>query len=79
MKIKILKGEHLFLKNGTHICDEKGIAQRAQEDVECDISFSHTARVKEIIKADRLNRGLDENGIPIPEPVIEEPSSPVEE
>lgn len=73
MKIKILAGEHLFSEQGTHVCDSNGIALRAVEDVEIEVA-ERVEIVLELIKNDRLNLGLDENGDPIPEPVIEQPA-----
>ena len=75
MKIKILKDEYLFSEQGTHVCDAQGFAIKASEDVECEVSDEHAERIKELLKAERLNRGLDEEGNPIPPPA----SSPVEE
>mgnify|MGYP003329526729 CR=1 FL=1 len=72
MKIKILAGEYLISEQGTHICDSNGFAMRAEEDTECEIK-ERVDVVLEIIKNDRLNHGLDENGNPIPEPIIETP------
>ena len=80
MKIKIRKNEALFSQEGLHILDEKGIAILAQEDTECDIAEEHVERVKQIVIAQRLRYGLDENGdVPVAkelvaeEPVAEEP------
>lgn len=82
MKIKILKDEYLFSEQGTHVCDKHGFAIKASEDVECEVNEEHAERVKALLKASRLNAGLDEEGNPIPasEPVvIEQPVAPVEE
>lgn len=66
MLIKILKGEELFSKQGTHICDSNGIAIVAIEDTECEID-DRIETVKNILKQKRLDRGLDEDGNPIPQ------------
>lgn len=89
MKIKILKDEYLFSEQGTHVCDEHGFAIKASENVECEVNEEHAERVKALLKENRLNAGLDEEGnlIPAPEPiapieepvVIEQPVAPVEE
>ena len=71
MKIKIRKNEALFSQEGLHILDEKGIAVLAQEDIECDIAEEHFERVKQIVIAQRLRYGLDENR---DVPVVEEPA-----
>jgi len=63
--MKILKGEHLFSALGTHICDAKGVAIKATEDVECDIIPEHFDRVKSIIETERSIKGLDAEGKPI--------------
>lgn len=60
--MKILKGEELFNKDGLHILDAKGIAMKAEEDTECEILPEHLDRVKSIVIANRLAKGLDENG-----------------
>lgn len=60
--MKILKGEHLFSKDGLHILDDKGIAIRAEQDTECEILPEQLDRVKQIVFNDRLAKGLDENG-----------------
>lgn len=62
MNIKILKNEYLFSKDGYHICDENGFATMAQEDCEILVEDKQAERVLSIIKKDRENRGLDENG-----------------
>lgn len=66
MLIKILKGEELFSKEGTHICDGNGIAIVATEDTECEVN-DRIDIVKNILKQKRLDRGLDEDGNPVPE------------
>lgn len=73
MLIKILKGEELFSEQGTHICNEQGIAIVASEDIDCEVN-ERIDIVRELLKASRLNRGLDENGDPIP---VEIPQQPV--
>ena len=76
--MKILKGEHLFNKEGLHILDSKGIAVVAGQDTECDILPEHLDRVKQIVVNNRLAKGLDEDGNEIKkeEPkdeIVEEP------
>lgn len=66
MLIKILKGEELFSREGTHICDNNGIAIVATEDTEFEVE-ERIDIVKNILKQKRLDRGLDEDGNPIPE------------
>jgi hypothetical protein len=75
MLIKILKGEELFSEQGTHICDERGFAIIASEDTECEVN-ERIEIINNLLKASRLNRGLDENGDPIP---TEEPQQSVVE
>lgn len=65
--MKILKGEYLFDKNGLHVLDDKGIAIAAEEDIECEIDVQHLERVKAIVTKSRADRGLDEEGNPVPE------------
>jgi len=78
MKMMIKKGEYIFSEQGTHVCDESGIAIRAEADVECEINEEHYPRVSDLVSADRLHRGLDINGNeivapePQPEPIIEQ-------
>jgi hypothetical protein len=82
MKMKILKGEYLFSEQGTHICDENGFALIAEEDTECHILPEHLERVQALVIEDRVLRGLDAEGNPIPEEVeeaIEEASEETEE
>ena len=74
--MKILKGEELFNQDGLHILDAKGIAIKAEEDTECEIHPDHLERVRSIVIAKRLAKGLDEQGNEIKkeEPsIIEEP------
>lgn len=61
MKIKILKGEWLYSKQGTHICDENGIAKVATEDTECEVS-ERVEIVLELVKQHRASQGLDAQG-----------------
>ncbi len=75
MLIKILKGEELFSKQGTHICDSKGIALVATEDTECEVD-DRIDMVKSILKQKRLDRNLDEEGNPI---VAKEEKTPEQE
>lgn len=72
MLIKILKGEQIFSKEGTHICDEYGFAVTALEDTECEVN-NRIEIVKQILKDQREARGLDEDGNPIPPPSEEFP------
>lgn len=60
--MKILKDEYLFDSNGLHILDDRGIATRATEDVECEVDEQHLERVIAIVIKDRARRGLDANG-----------------
>lgn len=60
--MKILKGEHLFNKEGLHVLNAKGIAMKAEEDTECEILPEHLERVRSIVIASRLAKGLDEQG-----------------
>jgi len=69
--MKILKDEHLFDKNGLHILDDKGIATRATEDVECEVDEQHLERVKAIVIKDRAHRGLDAEGNALVEELLE--------
>lgn len=75
--MKILKGEHLFNKDGLHILDSKGIAIVADQDTECEISPEHLDRVQKIVIENRLAKGLDADGNEIikeeitQEPIIE--------
>lgn len=71
--MKILKGEELFNKDGLHIIDTRGIAIKADQDTECEISSEHVERVRSIVSANRLAKGLDEEGNEIKkeEPTIE--------
>jgi hypothetical protein len=62
MKIKILAGEYLFSKLGTHICDVDGFATKSLKDTECDVDDEYADHVKSLIKEHRFNMGLDENG-----------------
>jgi len=73
--MKILKGENLFSKFGTHVLDEKGIAIQASEDTECNILPEHLDRVKFIVEQNRKKRGLDAEG----HPIVEDPESSQEE
>ena len=73
MKIKILKDEYLFNNRGTHICNEKGFAKRAQEDQELDIDDDCSENAVSLLSQDRAMRGLMPDGS---EPVIEEPKVP---
>lgn len=77
MKIKILKDEYLFSEQGAHVLDARGIAIRASDDIEVEVLDEHVERVKDILTQGRLIRGLDADGIPIPEP--SEPVAPIEE
>ena len=79
MIIKILKDEYLFSYQGTHICDEKGMAIKASEDTDCDIAEEHHQRVYDLIIADRAFKGLDENGNLIVPPETEETVTPPSE
>lgn len=72
MKIKILKDEYLFNEQGLHIIDENGFAIKATEDTECEVS-ERADFILELLKVERNNRGLDENGDPIPPPQPEVP------
>lgn len=62
MKITIKKGEYIFSEQGTHVCDESGIAIKAEADIDCEISEEHYSRVSDLVSANRLHRGLDING-----------------
>jgi hypothetical protein len=79
MIIKILKDEYLFSNEGTHICDENGIAIKASEDTDCDIAEVHHQRVYDLVVSNRAFRGLDENGNLILPPVTEEIITPPSE
>jgi hypothetical protein len=77
--MKILKGEELFNQDGLHILDERGFAICAEQDIDCNIASEHLARVSQIVIANRLAKGLDEDGNeikkeePKQEEIIEEP------
>lgn len=73
MKIKILKDEHLFSNEGTHICDGRGFAIKASEDQYCDVSEEHVDRVRQLLAVNRVMRGLDADGNEIiMEPLVAE-------
>jgi hypothetical protein len=63
MLIKILKGETLYSAQGTHICDDKGFALIAEEDTDCNVQ-DRIDIVMQILKEQRLGRGLNEDGSP---------------
>jgi hypothetical protein len=65
--MKILKGETLFDKEGLHILNSKGIAIKAEQDIECEILPEHLDRVVTVLIRNRLERGLDAEGNPLPQ------------
>jgi hypothetical protein len=71
MKIKILTGEYIFNKRGTHVLDERGFAVKAQAEIEVEVSDDKADQIKALLVADRANRGLDAEGN-TPEVVVEE-------
>lgn len=73
MKIKILKDEYLFSNRGTHMCDNKGFAIRAQEDQELTVDDDCSENVASLLSQERAMRGLMPDGS---ESVIEEPKVP---
>jgi len=78
MLIQLFPGDNLWSPQGTHVCDERGIALVVTEDTEVDIADAVADRCLAIIRDGRVIRGLDpDTGLP---PVaVEEPSAPVEE
>jgi len=58
MRILLQKGDYLWTKHGTHICDEVGIASRALETTEVEIDDEHLARVLPVIRQTRRSQGL---------------------
>ncbi len=78
MIIKILPGEYLINENGNHVCDENGFAIISDTEINVEV-IDNAQEILNIIEQDRLNRGLDRNGLPIvePEPAIEQPEGEV--
>lgn len=79
MKIKIFKGECLYSEAGTHVCDERGFAITASEDTEVDIHDQEASRVMMLLELERMVRGLDRDGNPLPPPPVAQPESTLTE
>jgi hypothetical protein len=77
MKILILKDEYILNNKGHHICDDRGFAIKAEEDIECEVEDSFFSAVQDRIIEERAIRGLDADGNPIP--VEEEPQEEPQE
>ena len=76
MKIKLLPGDHEWTTEGTHVCDELGIAKILDKELELDVDASIGSRIVPIIESSRMVRGLMPDGSvpsppPPPEPEIE--------
>jgi hypothetical protein len=79
MKIKLLPGDHEWSLEGTHVCDDLGIAKVLDSELELDVDASVAERILPIIGAARVARGLMPDGsLPPPppppevEPVVDE-------
>lgn len=60
MRILLQKGDYLWTKKGKHICDEVGIAVKAQQTTEVEIDDEHLSRVIPILRQMRRSEGLIE-------------------
>lgn len=58
MKIMLQKGDYLWSIDGTHICDETGLALKAENVTEVEIEDRHLDRVVPIIRQTRRSEGL---------------------
>jgi hypothetical protein len=58
MKIILQKGDYLWSKNGTHLCDELGVAIKADRTMEVEVDDVHIDRILPIIKQTRRHEGL---------------------
>lgn len=57
MKLKVLAGEYLWTKEGTHLVCEKGFAVVAKEDTEIEVDDDKHENASSIVKAERRSRG----------------------
>jgi hypothetical protein len=81
MKIKLLPGDHEWSLEGTHVCDDLGIAKILDHELEVEVDPSIGERILPIIEYGRISRGLIPDGSlppPPPEPVVEPVVEPVE-
>jgi len=65
MKITIFKNEYIVDINGNHICDSLGIAVRAEETTQCEVSEQNYERVVFLLKESRALLGLNFDGTKI--------------
>ena len=84
MSIKLRTGENLWSTQGTHVCDENGIAVRCEEDTEISFDSQDTEdRVLEIVRDSRTINGLDPDTglvqVALEPEIPVEPEAPLEE
>lgn len=58
MKLMLQKNDYIWTKDGTHICDEFGVARRADGTLEVEVDDVHLERILPIIKQTRHHEGL---------------------
>lgn len=74
MQVTLKSGDNLWSEEGTHICDERGMAIVVTEDTTVDIADEAYANAWQVIQSWRETRGVsypDSEPLPVVEPVVE--------
>lgn len=59
MQVTLKPGDNLWSEEGTHICDDKGMAIVVTEEVTVDIADDAYANAWQVIQSCRETRGVD--------------------